>query len=183
MQPLLFFSSPPFHLLALSFSPFLSLGYCDFGASRAQETCLLTPFTQMNANFFGFVFKKSVRCMYLCICSRVWPAAWLSLTSKTIEVCATHDQRLTIHKPRRTTPTHHSCRRRAHDARHTQPRDLATLFTISIVKVKVKVIGLVHPFSFLVEARQPARLIFFIGFVVKFPWPIEAFSIWFSLAL
>ena len=180
MQPLLFFSSPPFLLLALSFSPLLSLGYCDFGASRAQETCLLTPFTEMNANFFRLVFKKSVRCMYICICSQVRPAAWLSLTSKTNEVWSTHDQRLTIHKPRRTTPTHHSYRRRAHDARHTHPRDLATLFNVSIVKVKV--IGPVHPFSFLAEARQPARLIFFIGFVVKFPW-LEAFPTWFSLAL
>ena len=30
-----FFSFPPFLLLALSFSPFLSLHYCDFGAYRA----------------------------------------------------------------------------------------------------------------------------------------------------
>jgi len=30
------FSSPPFLLLALSFSPFLFLCYCDFGASRAK---------------------------------------------------------------------------------------------------------------------------------------------------
>ena len=30
-----FFSSPPFLLLALSFSPFLFLRYYDFGASRA----------------------------------------------------------------------------------------------------------------------------------------------------
>ena len=30
-----FFSSPPFLLLALSFSPFLLLRYCDFGAYRA----------------------------------------------------------------------------------------------------------------------------------------------------
>ena len=55
-----FFSSPPFPLLALSFSPFLLLRYYDFGASRAQETCLLTPFTQMTANFVGLVFTKSV---------------------------------------------------------------------------------------------------------------------------
>ena len=27
-----FFSSPPFPLLAISFSPFLLLRYCDFGA-------------------------------------------------------------------------------------------------------------------------------------------------------
>jgi len=39
-----FFSSPPFLLLALSFSPFLFPRYFDFGAFRAQETCLLTPF-------------------------------------------------------------------------------------------------------------------------------------------
>ena len=30
-----FFSSPPFLLLALSFSPFLFLFYCDFGSSQA----------------------------------------------------------------------------------------------------------------------------------------------------
>ena len=30
-----FFSSPPFLLLTLSFSPFLFLRYYDFGASRA----------------------------------------------------------------------------------------------------------------------------------------------------
>ena len=35
LQPLLFFSSPPFLLLALSFSPFLFLHYSDFGAGRA----------------------------------------------------------------------------------------------------------------------------------------------------
>ena len=31
-----FFSSPPFLLLALCFSPFLFLRYWDFGASRAK---------------------------------------------------------------------------------------------------------------------------------------------------
>ena len=35
VQPLLFFSSPPFLLLALSFSPFRFLHYSDFGAGRA----------------------------------------------------------------------------------------------------------------------------------------------------
>ena len=40
-----FFSSPPFFLLALSFSPFLFLRNGDFGAYRAQKKpCLLTPF-------------------------------------------------------------------------------------------------------------------------------------------
>ena len=39
-----FFASPPFPLLALSFSPFLFFRYCDFGASRAYESCLLMPF-------------------------------------------------------------------------------------------------------------------------------------------
>ena len=34
LQPLLFFSSPPFLLLALSFSPFLFLHCSDFGADR-----------------------------------------------------------------------------------------------------------------------------------------------------
>ena len=36
-----FFSPSPFFLLALSFSPFLSLRYCDFGAYRAQKTRLI----------------------------------------------------------------------------------------------------------------------------------------------
>ena len=53
-----FFSSPPFLLLALYFSPFLFLRYCDFEASRAQQTCLLT---QMTANFVRLVFKKWAR--------------------------------------------------------------------------------------------------------------------------
>ena len=53
-----FFSSPPFVLLALYFSPFLFLRYCDFEASRAQQTCLLT---QMTANFVRLVFKKWAR--------------------------------------------------------------------------------------------------------------------------
>ena len=39
-----FFSSPPLFLLALSFSPFIFLPYCDFAAYRAQKTCLLTRF-------------------------------------------------------------------------------------------------------------------------------------------
>ena len=40
-----FVSSPPFFLLALSFSPFLFLRYGDFVAYRAQKNpCLLTPF-------------------------------------------------------------------------------------------------------------------------------------------
>ena len=32
-----FFSSPPFFLLALSFSPFLFLRYCEFGACRTLK--------------------------------------------------------------------------------------------------------------------------------------------------
>ena len=35
VQPLLFFPPSPFLLFTLSFSPFLFLRYCDFGASRA----------------------------------------------------------------------------------------------------------------------------------------------------
>ena len=58
-----FFSSPPFFLLALSFSPFLFLRYGDFGAYRAHKKPL--PFdafcTQMTANFVSLVFKKSAR--------------------------------------------------------------------------------------------------------------------------
>ena len=52
-----FFSSSPFFLLALSFSLFLSLRYCDFGAYRGQKTCLI--FTQMTADFVRLVFQKS----------------------------------------------------------------------------------------------------------------------------
>ena len=47
-----FFSYPPFLLLALSFSPFLFLCYYD---CRAFGLLL----TQMTANFFRLVFKKS----------------------------------------------------------------------------------------------------------------------------
>jgi len=55
-----FFSSPPFRLLALSFSPFIFLCYYDCGASQAEETCLLAPsYTQMTANFSRLVFEKS----------------------------------------------------------------------------------------------------------------------------
>ena len=46
-----FFSSPPFLLLALSFSAFLFFRKCDFGAYRAQETCLLTPFYSNDSKF------------------------------------------------------------------------------------------------------------------------------------
>ena len=45
------FSSPPFLLLALSFSPFLFLRYYDFGASWAYETCLLTLFHSNDCKF------------------------------------------------------------------------------------------------------------------------------------
>ena len=51
-----FFSSSPFFLLALSFSLFLFLHYCDFGAYRAQKTCLI--FTQMTADFVRLVFQN-----------------------------------------------------------------------------------------------------------------------------
>ena len=46
-----FFSSPPFRLLAIYFSPVFFLRYRDFGASQAQETCLLTPFHSHNCKF------------------------------------------------------------------------------------------------------------------------------------
>ena len=52
-----FSSSSPFFLLALSFSLFLSLRYCDFGAYRGQKTYLI--FTQMTADFVRLVFQKS----------------------------------------------------------------------------------------------------------------------------
>ena len=45
MQPLLFFPSSPFFLLALSCSPSLFLCLCDFGSySSPLITYLLTPF-------------------------------------------------------------------------------------------------------------------------------------------
>ena len=53
-----FFSSPPFPLLARSFSPFLLLRYYDFGASRAQETCLLTPFHSNDCKLRWVGFHK-----------------------------------------------------------------------------------------------------------------------------
>ena len=40
-------------------SPFLFLRWCDFGANRAQETCLMTHFTQMTVNFVRLVVKTS----------------------------------------------------------------------------------------------------------------------------
>ena len=46
-----FFSSPPFLLLTLSFSTFLFLRYCDFGAFRAYEALLLTPFHSNDCKF------------------------------------------------------------------------------------------------------------------------------------
>ena len=46
-----FSSSPPFLLLALSFSPFLFPRYFDFEASRAQETFLLTLFHVNDCKF------------------------------------------------------------------------------------------------------------------------------------
>ena len=46
-----FFSSPPFLLLALSFSPFLFLRNYEFGASRTLETCLLTLFHSNDCKF------------------------------------------------------------------------------------------------------------------------------------
>ena len=54
-----FFSSPPFFLLALSFSPFLFLRYCDFGASRQSRNLPFDAlFTQMTANFVTVGFQK-----------------------------------------------------------------------------------------------------------------------------
>ena len=65
-----FFSSPPFLLLALSFSPFLFLRHCDFGASRAYETCLLTHFHSNDSKFFSVFFTKSARYIYIKIRNR-----------------------------------------------------------------------------------------------------------------
>ena len=45
MEPLLFFPSSPFFLLALSCSPYLFPRQCDFGSySSSLITYLLTPF-------------------------------------------------------------------------------------------------------------------------------------------
>ena len=38
-------------LLALSFSPFLFVRLCDFGAYRVQKTCLLTPLLLSDCKF------------------------------------------------------------------------------------------------------------------------------------
>ena len=71
VQPLLFFLSPPFLLLSLSFSPFLFLRYHDFGAFRTQETCLLTLFHSNDCkNFVRLVFKKSARFLKI---KKSWP--------------------------------------------------------------------------------------------------------------
>ena len=82
-----FFSSSPFFLLALSFSPFLnSLRFCDFGAYRGQKTCLI--FTQMTADFVRLVFKKLrliytwlnlckhgfSECLHMCLVPRISPS-------------------------------------------------------------------------------------------------------------
>ena len=53
-----FFSSPSFFLFNLSFSSFLYLRWCDFGAYWAQKGCQLKPFHPMTANFVRLVFKK-----------------------------------------------------------------------------------------------------------------------------
>ena len=59
-----FFSSP-FFLLALSFSSFLFLHWCDFGAY--QESAFWQLFTQMTADFVRLVFKNSAR--HTCVSS------------------------------------------------------------------------------------------------------------------
>ena len=52
---LFFFSSPSFFLLALSFSPFLFLRWCDFRDCGVQKPDFCLFFTQMAARL---VFKK-----------------------------------------------------------------------------------------------------------------------------
>ena len=54
-----FFSSPPFFLLAVSFSPFFFLRWCNFGAYEAPKNLPLTPFYSTDCTF-GFL-KKSAR--------------------------------------------------------------------------------------------------------------------------
>ena len=61
-----FFSSPPFFLLALSFSPFLFLRWCDFRDCRVQKTWFLfvfhsngckARFQKARQYFAGFYFR------------------------------------------------------------------------------------------------------------------------------
>ena len=54
-----FFSSPPFLLLALAFSPFFTVCYYDFGASRSLETCLLKPFHSIDLQISLGWFSKN----------------------------------------------------------------------------------------------------------------------------
>ena len=56
-----FFSSPPFFLLALSFSPFLFLRQCDFQALIRERKKLLALIRSNGWKFVGFVFKNSAR--------------------------------------------------------------------------------------------------------------------------
>ena len=55
---IVFFSSPPFFLLALSFFPFLCFRWCDFGAYRALKTCLLKAFHSNGCRFRSVGFQK-----------------------------------------------------------------------------------------------------------------------------
>ena len=60
-----FFSSPPFLLLPLSFSPFLFLCYVILEILGVKKPAIWSRFTQMTANFVRLVFKKSARPIYI----------------------------------------------------------------------------------------------------------------------
>ena len=64
-----FFSSPPFFLLALSFSPFLFLRYCEFGAcGTLKKRTFWRLVIPMTANFIRLVFKTpAARYIYIYI--------------------------------------------------------------------------------------------------------------------
>ena len=56
-----FFSSPPFVLLALSFSPFLFPRYCDSWYFWRKKPAFWPFSLYMTVNFVRFAFKKSAR--------------------------------------------------------------------------------------------------------------------------
>ena len=58
VQPFLFFSSFPFVLLALSFSPFLFARYCDSRGFWRKKTCLLTLFHLHDCKYRWVRFQK-----------------------------------------------------------------------------------------------------------------------------
>ena len=86
MQPLPFFSSPPFLLLAPSFSPFPFPVILELLGLKKPSFWRL--FTQMTANFLRLVFKKSVRYKW---------ALLISFESKNYFVICTSKRLIIIH--------------------------------------------------------------------------------------